>query len=131
MDSRDLVVRDEALESCSNCLKTMFKHVFKRFGVECRGDFGTMTPIWPFLHAFLMVLRKKSSKIDPRGHTMSDVTLQSGSKWLKVKVIGGFLPRFLFDNGHFLRSDTKFSKIWRFSKFLKMSNFGPQSQNLH
>ena len=124
MDPRGLVSQDVTLKSCSKCLKTMFKQVFKRFRVGSKPNFGSVDHFKTIFTATSKIYRVKSWKIEARGHTMRDETLKSSSKWLKIKVNGGFVPKFFFDGPTFWRYDTKFSKIWQFSKFFKNS-YGP------
>ena len=126
MDPRGLVARDVTLQSCSKCLKTMFKQVFKRFRVESNANFGPVKLFLSIFTATSKIFGKKPWKIGARGHTMRDETLESGSKCLKVKVIGGFVPKFFFDRPTFWRYDIENSKIWRFSKFSKKFE-GPPS----
>ncbi len=119
MDPRGLVARDVTLQSCSKCLKTMFKQVFKRFRVESNANFGPVKLFLSIFTATSKIFRKKTWKIGARGHTMRDETLESGSKCLKVKVIGGFRAKIFFRWTNFLEiwhKNFKNLTIFNFSK---------------
>ena len=114
MDPRGLVARDVTLQSCSKCLKTMFKQVFKRFRVGSKPTFGSVDHFLTIFTATSKIFSEKTWKIEARGHTMRDETLESSSKWLKIKVNGGFVPKiFSMDQlfGDMTQNFQKFSII--------------------